>query len=79
MTVFYELVQGHVIDTSQWVGENSTWEQQYLVRNVAVIVGGVAWAIFWKILYVIVDLLSKSLFPRYKTLNKMQKVDWTSR
>jgi len=79
MKVFYELVQGHVIDTTPWAGENPTFEQQYLVRNVAAVVGGIAWAIFWKILFFVVDLISRATFPRYKTLNNIQKVDWTSR
>ena len=79
MTVLYELVQGHVIDTTPWTGENPTWEQQYIVRNVAVIAGGVLWSFVWKILYVVVDLLSKAFFSKYKSLNSIQRVDWTSR
>ena len=79
MTVLYELVQGHIIDTTPWTGENPTWEQQYIVRNVAVIAGGVLWSFVWKILYVVVDLLSKAFFSKYKSLNSIQRVDWTSR
>lgn len=78
-TVLYELVQGHVIDTTPWTGENPTWAQQYLVRNAAVVIGGFMWGIFWKVLFVIVDLVSKAVFPKYKTLNSIQRVDWTSR
>lgn len=79
MTVLYELVRGHVIDTTKWNGENPSFDQEYFVRNVAAVAGGVVWAIGWKLLYYVIHALSSAFFPRYKTLNSIQKVDWTSR
>jgi len=78
-TVLHDLVRGNIIDTTPWTGENPTWGEQYLVRNVAVISGGILWAIFWKLLFVVVDLISKAVFPKYRSLNSIQRVDWTSR
>jgi len=79
MGVLHELVQGHVIDTRHWNGENPTFDEEYFVRVVAVIAVGTVWAFVWKLFYIIVHVASTMFFPRYKTLNKIQKVDWTSR
>jgi hypothetical protein len=74
-----ELVLNHVIDTTFWNGPNPTWNQVYMVRIVSMVALGTLYAFLFKLLYFIADQLSYRLFPKYKVLNKMQRVDWTSR
>eukprot|EP01087_Luapelamoeba_hula_P022489 TRINITY_DN8066_c0_g1_i1.p1 TRINITY_DN8066_c0_g1~~TRINITY_DN8066_c0_g1_i1.p1 ORF type:complete len:348 (+),score=67.34 TRINITY_DN8066_c0_g1_i1:150-1193(+) len=75
----FEHVYDHVLHPVQWTGPDATWEQKYLWRNLAIVVCGTVWAFVFKLLFVIVDKLSRAYFARYRTLNKVQQVDWTSR
>lgn len=77
--VLRELVENYALDTTFWTGPNPTWNQVYATRVTAVAIVGTLYAFIFKLLYVVGDLLSHHLFPKYRTLNKMQKVDWTSR
>jgi hypothetical protein len=74
-----ELVQDYVVDTTFWTGPNPTWNQVYATRILAVVTVGTVLAFFFKLLYIVSEALSYRFFPKYKTLNNMQKVDWTSR
>ena len=79
MTTIRDLVQNYVIDTTYWTGPDPTWNQVYATRIAAVVALGTLYAFLFKLLYVVCEALSYRLFRKYKTLNEMQKVDWTSR
>lgn len=75
-----ELVNNYVIDTTFWLGPNPAWGHVWATRITAVVLVGIVYAFFFKFLYVLSEQLTVRLvFPGYKNLNKMQKVDWTSR
>jgi hypothetical protein len=74
-----DLVQNYVIDTTYWTGPNPTWNQVYATRIFAVVALGTLYAFLFKLLYVVCEQLSFRFFRKYKSLNAMQKVDWTSR
>jgi hypothetical protein len=74
-----DLVQNYVIDTTYWTGPNPTWNQAYATRVLAVVALGTIYAFLFKVLYFVCEAISYRVFRKYKSLNAMQKVDWTSR
>lgn len=74
-----QLVYDYVLDTTAWTGPNPTWNEVYTTRIIAVCLVGTLYAFVFKLLYVVSERLTYIFFPKYKTLNNMQKVDWTSR
>ncbi|KAL6057144.1 TLC domain-containing protein [Balamuthia mandrillaris] len=74
-----EWVEENVVRGTPWVGQNPSFNELYLLRTVALWIASLFWFLGFKLLYVIVDALSFRFFGRYKLLNKMQRVDWSSR
>jgi len=75
----FTFVDEHVIRPFAWTGENPSWEKTYIVRNLAIIIFGTAWAFVFALFYAIIHRLSKQFFAKYNTLNNIQQTDWTSR
>jgi len=78
-SALYNLVYSNVIDTSKWTGPDPSWNDIYWTRIIGLSILGTVWGVLFKLLYVVVDFLSLQFFPAYKGLNKIQRVDWSSR
>ncbi len=74
-----DIVDNYVIDPTYWTGPNPTYNQTFFIRFAALVAFGSIWAVWFKLVYIIGEALTKAFFPGYKKLNKMQKVDWSSR